>query len=340
MTADGSDTLNVSAISLPSGFTGALADSTRAPGEAAELTVSITPEDNGYWTGDVVLTSDSYLQSEHSVALSALSMNTLLVHDFGGVLTSLSSDTTFTLNNTGNTDLVLDSVATGQAAFTTDLVDGTILSSGGSQSILVTFAPTTPDTVTGAVVLHTALGSIAFGTLAGDGWNWPEAQFAAKSLSVVTAQGDNVSFNISFANSGDYPLDYTTTVDAEFAGFNWLTTDGNGQVPALGSIDLLVDVQQTENLDPGTYSGSIYFGTNTGGVDPDLIIANTDTVDVFLTLLADDSQLADTTVMVESGNTDAIVFIDDNGDPMAIVVVLSLIHSLRCRRFRICSCVN
>jgi hypothetical protein len=317
---DGTDTLHISAMALPSGFSGSLADSTLAPGEAAELTVSITPEDNGYWTGDVLLTSDSYQQSEHSVALSALSMTTLLVHDFGGVLTSLSSDTTFTLNNTGNTDLVLDSLATGQTAFTTDLVDGTTVSSGGNQSIVVTFAPTTADTVEGTVVLHTALGSIAFGTLIGDGWNWPEAQFAAKSLSVVTAQGDNISFNIGLANSGDYPLDYTTTVDAEFAGFTWLTTDGGGQLPASGSIDLLVDVQQTENLDPGTYSGSIYFNTNTGGVDPDLIVANTDTVDVFLTLLVDDSQLADTTVMVESGNTDAIVFIDENGDPMGIVV--------------------
>ena len=101
------------AISLPTGFIGSLADSTMAPGEAAELTVSITPEDNGYWTGDVLLTSDSYQQPEHSVALSALSMNTLLVHDYGGVLTGLSSDTTFTLNNTGNTDLVLDSLAYG-----------------------------------------------------------------------------------------------------------------------------------------------------------------------------------------------------------------------------------
>ena len=151
---DGTDTLNISAMALPSGFSASLADSTLAPGEAAELTVSITPEDNGYWTGDVLLTSDSYQQPEHSVALSALSMNTLLVHDFGGVLTSLSSDTTFTLNNTGNTDLVLDSVGTGHAAFTTDLVDGTTLSSGGSQSIVVTFAPATADTIEGTVVLQ------------------------------------------------------------------------------------------------------------------------------------------------------------------------------------------
>ncbi len=98
---DGTDTLNISAMALPSGFSGSLVDSTLAPGEAAELTVSITPEDNGYWTGDVLLTSDSYLQSEHSVALSALSMNALLVHDLVEFLRDSLLIPRFTLNNTG-----------------------------------------------------------------------------------------------------------------------------------------------------------------------------------------------------------------------------------------------
>ena len=282
--------------------------------------MSISPEDNGYWTGDVLLTSDSYLQSEHSVALSALSMNTLLVHDYGGVLTGLSSDTTFTLNNTGNTDLILDSLRTGQAAFTTDLVDGTTLSSGGSQSIVVTFAPTTPDTVEGAVVLHTALGSIAFGTLASDGWNWPEAQFAVKSLSAVTYVNNDTEFDIELTNLGDYPLSYTTTVDADFGGWVWLSADQAGNVSGNSTALISLSVQNTSNLDPGIYSGSIYYGTNTGGVDPDLIIANTDTVDVFLTLLGDDSQIADTTVTIAAGNTDAIVITDENGDPLGVTL--------------------
>ena len=78
---DGTDTLNVSAITFPTGFTGSMADSVLAPGEGADLMVSFVPEDNGYWTGDVLLTSDSYLQSEHSVALSAWSMVALsLIH--------------------------------------------------------------------------------------------------------------------------------------------------------------------------------------------------------------------------------------------------------------------
>ncbi|MCK5921573.1 MAG: choice-of-anchor D domain-containing protein, partial [Methylococcales bacterium] len=318
---DGTDTLNVSAISFPTGFTGSMADSTLAPGEAAELTVSITPEDNGYWTGDVLLTSDSYQQSEHSVALSALSMNVLMVRDFGGVLTGLSSDTTFTLNNTGNTDLVIDSLGIGETMFTTDLTIGTTVVAGGNQTITFAFSPIEREPAAGNVLFYTPAHAapLDFGTLSGDGWAWPEAEFAAKSLSVVTSRGDDVSFNITLTNSGDYALDYTVMVDADFAGFIWLTTAAGGQVSGTTTIDIPVNVEQTANLDPGTYNGFISFSTNTG-TDPAVILPGTDTVDVFLTLLADDSQLADTTVTVESGNTEAIVFINENGDPMGIVV--------------------
>jgi len=317
---DGTDTLNVSAITFPTGFTGSMADSTLAPGEAADLTVSLAPEDNGYWTGDVLLTSDSYQQSEHSVSLSALSMNALMVNDFGGVLTSLSSDTTFTLNNTGNTDLVLDSLVTGHSSFTTDLVDGTTLLTGGSQSIVVTFSPVTPDTVEGSVVLHTALGSIDFGMLAGDGWNWPEAEFSAKSLSVVTFVDNDTEFEIELTNLGDYPLSFTTTVDADFGGWVWLGTAASGEISGNSASPISLSVQNTNNLDPGTYSGYIYFNTNTGGTDPDQIVASTDTVDVLLTLLGDDSQLSDTTITIPSGNTEAIVVTDENGDPLGVTL--------------------
>ena len=317
---DGTDTLNVSAISFPTGFSGSLEDSTLAPGEAAELTVSIAPEDNGYWTGDILLTSDSYQQSEHRIVLSALSLNTLLVHDFEGVLTTQTSDTIFTLNNIGNTDLVLDSLSTGQAAFTTDLVNGTIISSGGSQSIVVTFAPTISDTVGGTVVLHTAFGSLAFGTLAGDGWNWPEAQFSAKSLSAVTYVNNDTDFDIELTNLGDYPLNYTTIVDADFGGWVWLSTDEEGNISGNSTALVTLSILNTSNLDPGVYSGSIYFGSNTGGSDPDLIITSTDTVDVFLTVLGDDSQIADTTVTIAAGNTDAIVITDENGDLLGVTL--------------------
>jgi hypothetical protein len=318
---DGTDTLHVSGISFPTGFTGFMADSTLAPGEGEELMVSFAPTDNGYWTGDVLLTSDSYLQSEHSVALSALSINMVLVHDFGGVLTGLSADTTFTLNNTGNTDLVLDSVRIDQAVFTTDLSNGVTLSAAGSQSITAVFSPIERETADGNVMFYTPAHAapIDFGTLSGDGWSWTEAEFATKSLSAVTSRGEDISFNITLTNSGDYALDYTVNVDADFAGFIWLTTAAGGQVSGTTTIDIPVNVEQTANLDPGTYNGFISFSTNTG-TDPAVILPGTDTVDVFLNILVDNTQLADTTVTVESGNTDPIVFMDKNGEPMGIVV--------------------
>jgi len=169
-------------------------------------------------------------------------------------------------------------------------------------------------------MLHTALGSIDFGTLSGNGWNWPEAQFTVKSLSVVTYVDNDTEFDIELTNLGDYPLDFTTTVDAEFGGWVWLSVVESGDIPGTSSALVTLSVQNTSNLDPGIYSGSIYFGTNTGGVDPEQIIANTDTVDIFLTLLGDDSQITDTTVTIPAGNTEAIVITDANGDPLGVTL--------------------
>ena len=101
---------------------------------------------------------------------------------------------------------------------------------------------------------------------------------------------NDTEFDIELTNLGDYPLDFTTTVDAEFGGWVWLSVVERGDIPGTSSALVTLSVQNTSNLDPGIYSGSIYFGTNTGSSDPDLIITNTDTVDVFLTLLVDDSQ--------------------------------------------------
>jgi len=318
---DGTDTLNITALDFPTGFTGALADSVLAPTETTQLDVSISSEDNGYWTGDVVLTSDSYQQSQHSVAAAALSIQPFVNHDFGGVLTSLTSDTSFILSNTGNTDLIIDSLSIDDAMFTTDLTPGTSVAAGGSQTITVTFAPTLRDSISGNVLFHTAVieSPIEFGLLSGDGWSWPESEFAAKSLSVVTYVDNNTEFDIELANLGDYPLSYTMTVDADFGGWVWLSAATSGEIAGTTIANIPVSVLNTENLDPGTYYGSIHFGTNTGS-DPDEIVSNTDTVNIFMTLLGDDSQITDTTVTVPAGNTDPIVVTDSDGHPLGVTL--------------------
>ena len=143
---------------------------------------------------------------------------------------------------TGNTDLVIDSLGIGETMFTTDLTIGTTVLAGGSQSITAAFSPIEREPAAGNVMFYTPAHAapIDFGTLSGDGWAWTEAEFAAKSLSVVTSRGEDISFNITLTNSGDYALDYTVNVDADFAGFIWLTTAAGGQVSGTTTIDIQI----------------------------------------------------------------------------------------------------
>ena len=95
---------------------------------------------------------------------------------------------------------------------------------------------------------------------------------------------------------------------------------GSGEISGTSAGMITLSVQNTNNLDPGAYSGSIYFGTNTGDSDPDLVVANTDTVNIFLNLLGDDSQITDTTVTIPAGNTEAIVITDADGNPLGVTL--------------------
>ncbi|MCS5574148.1 MAG: hypothetical protein NZ789_14535, partial [Pseudomonadales bacterium] len=72
-------------------------------------------------------------------------------------------------------------------------------------------------------------------------------------------------------------------------------------------------------MSAGTYSGYLYFGTNTGA-DLEVIVANTDTVSVTLNLMSGGTQFADTTVTVAAGNSEPIDFIDESGQSTGIMV--------------------
>ena len=156
-------------------------------------------------------------------------------------------------------------------------------------------------------------------TLSGEGWVVPTSDFLAKSISVVTSQGEDLSFSLSLTNNGDFPLEYETSVDANFAGWVWLETDQVGQLEGTTEGAINVNVLNTANLDQGVYSGSIYFSSNTGS-NPQEILVNTDTVEIFLNLLGDDSDLTDTTLTIPSGNTDPITFTDESGETIGLTL--------------------
>jgi len=317
----GSDTLNITELTVPAAvYTQALSDSVLEPGAAAELNVVFSPDLDGYYTGDLVITSDTYLTGSSSVALSGLKL-VQQSFDFSGVLLGESSAQGLTYENNGTTDLVIGAINSSFGDYTTDPTADLTLPAGSSGLVTVTFAPSERGPVSGELTFTTDASSedLTGAVLSGEGWLLPTADFAATSVSVVTSLGNDVLFDLELTNNGDYPLDYTTSVDADYAGWVWLETLESGQVVGTTQSDISVGVINTANLDPGTFTGIISFSTNTGS-DPTVLEPNTHTVDVFLNLLGDDSQLTDTTVTIPSGNIDPITFTDASGNPIGLML--------------------
>ena len=147
----------------------------------------------------------------------------------------------------------------------------------------------------------------------------PQLVFSASAMYLAAVPGSETQFNIVLSNDGDFSLDYTVTVDAIVTGYIWLSTVESGQVLGDSTVSIPVSLDQTDNMSAGTYTGYLYFGTNTG-TDPGVIVANTDTVTITLNLMNDDTQLADTTVTIPGGDVDPINFVDDSGQSMGIMV--------------------
>ena len=148
----------------------------------------------------------------------------------------------------------------------------------------------------------------------------PQAVFDLSEMYMAAVPGSETQLNIVLANGGDLALDYTVTVDATSTVYTWLsTTVESGQVPAGSTVSIPVTLDQTDNMSAGTYTGYLYFGTNTGA-DPGVIVSNTDTVSVTLNLMSDGTQFADTTVTVAAGNSEPINFTDESGQSTGITV--------------------
>jgi hypothetical protein len=138
-------------------------------------------------------------------------------------------------------------------------------------------------------------------------------------MSVVTYLNNDITFDVAVQNPGGYPLDYTVTAEANYFGFEWLTiSQGTGQVPGYTTGTLTVNVTNTANLDAAGYQGYLYFNTNTSS-NPDAMVP-TDTIDVYMTLLADGSQISDGDVTVPSGNAPLINVVDDGGTDMGLML--------------------
>jgi hypothetical protein len=245
--------------------------------------------------------------------------------DFGQVLLNRDSIIIKIYDNGGNATLVIDSVATTNSAFSVQLNSNSI-AMGQTLEVTTTFTPIDKTIYQSDEILHTyQIGDgFIFAQLSGEGITYPSSEFSTKSLSVVTYKGNDTQFSFELSNLGDYPLEYTIDIDADWFGFIWLEVgETEGQVDGLSTSTILVDVVNMANIDAGTILGQLYFNTNSGTI-PEQVV-RTDTVNVFLTLLEDDSQLSQGTATIPSGNASPITVLDD--ESQSIGLVLDFINS-------------
>jgi len=146
----------------------------------------------------------------------------------------------------------------------------------------------------------------------------PEMQ-VVNTMSVVTYKGNDIPFNVNIDNTGGFALEYEVEVSANWVGFDWLTVpQSSGTVNPYSNAALTVNTASTADLDPGGYTGYLYFNTN-GGSDPNQVV-RTDTVEVYMNLLEDNSQITQDSVDVPAGNAEPITLLDSEGNPLGLVL--------------------
>ncbi|HOS04166.1 MAG TPA: choice-of-anchor D domain-containing protein, partial [Candidatus Hydrogenedentes bacterium] len=159
----GAASLQVSSVSIAgvnaSDFSAPVTPFTVAPGATHNVSVTFTPASPGLKSASFVLTHNRSVNGVTTVApLSgtgtgstlSLSANTI---DFGTVAVGQSMQWRLSATNTGNQDLVLSSIVASSEIFASSLASVTI-PAGGSQSLDVTFAPTSSGDASGSLHMH------------------------------------------------------------------------------------------------------------------------------------------------------------------------------------------
>ncbi|MFQ6677933.1 MAG: choice-of-anchor D domain-containing protein [Fidelibacterota bacterium] len=191
---------------------------------------------------------------------------------------------------------------------------------GDSLEITITFASTDTGSFTTNLIVTSddPIGNdmLTFGLT---GNSVAPAIALTSTMSVVTYVNNDIPFTITVQNPGGWPLDYSVTAEADWFGYTWMdVSQPSGQIPVYSSGNLIVDITNTSSLDPGAFQGYIYFNTNSG-MDPYQLV-RTDTVSIYMALLADGSQISMGNTSVPSGNASPITVLDDVSQPIGLVL--------------------
>lgn len=232
--------LTVASIAYPLGFTGNWNGGTIPASGSRTITVTFSPAAAQSYGGTVAVQSDKTSGTNTLPVSGAGTAVTRLIElsgnlAFGDIDVNTTEQRTFAIDNRGNSLLTVESINY-PLGFTGNWSGGTIVP-GGSQSILVTFAPTNAQ-IYGGTISVASDGTSGANTMAVSGNGVP--QFSSYTISGHVRDVDNVGIGgvaLTFGNDGGVSVTnesgfYSKIVDSGWTGLVTPTKTGHSFSPS------------------------------------------------------------------------------------------------------------
>lgn len=265
---DGNRVLKVSEITVPEGFSSDTQTLDLAPGNAAEVTISFTPDEGKEFSGEINVTSNA-TRGTKTLNVNGTGAERIIVTyddvDFGNIDELTFTTQTFTIENNGNVDLNVDGISLPEA-FIVNWSAGTIPPQS-SQMVEITFQPQEGKPYEGELIISSdATSGDPIIALNGIG---NSRILSSNDLGFGTTDVNSTHTAIcTVKNLGNDHLEITSVTLPEGFSTEW---EGSTIAPGM-EVSFDINFKPTDNID---YNGTASFQSdNTSGPSSVRLVGN------------------------------------------------------------------
>ena len=199
-------------------------EGTLAPGACTTIEVQFDGEIvyGGYYQHDMIVYTNDSDESEVVVnctfdiqGLPIFSASPANI-TFAPLMVGDIAEQVLTISNNGTDSLYIYNIVSSSGDITTDLVSFGVYGGGTTQEVIVTFAPSAIQTITGSLVISTNLGNFTI-PLSAEGLGAPTATTNPTSINITLNTDEIETIPLILNNSGEGPMTYNID-DSEFDG--------------------------------------------------------------------------------------------------------------------------